>query len=106
MPSTLHIDVPARLAALATLAALLEKLERSGGSTHPDQYRALVERLSAELASVPQDVALDRLLGFFPAASELYENLQYRHAGLCRTRLDASLASEMAARELLARIAR
>lgn len=106
MSSTLRIEVPPRLAALATLASLLEKLERGRGPVHADQYRSVVDRLTAELAAAPQDAALDRLLALFPAAAELYENLQYRHAGLCRTPLDASLESELAAREVLRKVAR
>ncbi|MCH8855539.1 MAG: hypothetical protein IIA03_04705, partial [Proteobacteria bacterium] len=50
--------------------------------------------------------ALATVLDHFPAAAELYENLQYAHAGLCRAPLEASLQSELAARELLARVSR
>jgi hypothetical protein len=104
MPSTIRIDVPPRLTALVALAALLEKLER--GPVHAGQYRWVVDRLSAELAAVPQDAALSRLLEVFPATSELYENLQYTHAGLCRSPLETSMSSEVAARDLLRKVAR
>jgi len=38
------------------------------------------------------------VLEAFPAAAQLYENLNYQHAGLCRSPMDASLAAELAAR--------
>ena len=44
------------------------------------------------------------LLDHFPAAAEVYENLQYGHAGLVRAPLEMSLSSELAARELLGRM--
>jgi hypothetical protein len=47
---------------------------------------------------VPHDAELDAVLARVPAAAELYENLNYQHAGLCRSPLDASLAAEAAAR--------
>ena len=40
---------------------------------------------------------LDALLTTFPAAAALYENARYDHAGLCRSPLDVSLASELQA---------
>jgi hypothetical protein len=45
-----------------------------------------------------------RLLDHFPAAAEVYENLQYAHAGLCRVPLEVSLTSELATRSLLDRV--
>lgn len=104
-PAT-RIEVPSRLAVLGTLAALLEKLERVPGPVHPDQYRSVAQRLATELSSVEPDAALGELLRLFPAASELYENLRYANAGLCRSPLERSLESEMAARALLSKVAR
>jgi hypothetical protein len=49
---------------------------------------------------------LPHLLDHFPAAGEVYENLQYAHAGLCRAPLEASLVSELATRDLLSRVNR
>ncbi len=46
------------------------------------------------------------LLDAFPAAAEVYENLRYDRAGLCRTALDRSVASERLARDALRRAAR
>jgi hypothetical protein len=63
-----------------------------------EPYRELVARLSAELEAAPRDAALEYVLGTFPAAAQLYENINYRHAGLCRSPLDRALAAELAAR--------
>lgn len=37
---------------------------------------------------------------------EVYENMNYQHAGLCRSALDVSLAAEGAAKEAIARAMR
>jgi hypothetical protein len=103
MQSSTRIEVPARLTVLVTLARLLEQLERTPGAIHPEQYRSVVSHLVRELESVEQDETLRKLLDVFPAASQLYENLQYECAGLCRSPLDASLNAERAARTILER---
>jgi len=41
--------------------------------------------------------ALHALLAVAPATAEIYENLQYAHAGLCRSPLDRATAAEQAA---------
>ena len=89
----------------ALMAQLLERLER-GGHPDADQYRMVVRRLADELGRVQDADALDALLQAHPAAAELYENLNYQHAGLCRSLLDASLSSERRAREAIARAMR
>ena len=83
---------------LVLLAQILERLEHSGRAIDPNQYRVLVSRLADELASTPHDAGLDAVLENFPTVSELYENLNYAHAGLCRSPLDNGLAAEVAAR--------
>jgi hypothetical protein len=50
------------------------------------------------------DDDLQAVLNTFPAAAELYENLNYQHAGLCRSPLDRSLAAEVKARELIRKL--
>jgi len=104
MTTTTRIDVPARLAGLFTLARLLERLERSNRAVDPDQYRALVARIAAEFERAQMDETLGTLLAWLPAASELYENLNYAHAGLCRSALKEALEAEIAMRGLLAKI--
>jgi len=83
---------------LVVLAQMLERLDRSAKAVDAEQYRAVATRLAAELQAAPRDAALEGVLESFPAAAQLYENLNYEHAGLCRSPMDASLAAELAAR--------
>ncbi len=87
---------------LVLLAQILERLEQSGRPIDPDQYRVLVARISDELKTTAHDAGLDAVLENFRAVSELYENLNYEHAGLCRTSLEPGLAAEVAARAAIA----
>ena len=83
---------------LVVLAQMLERLDRSAQAVDAKQYRTVAARLAAELQAAPRDAALEAVLESFPAAAQLYENLNYQHAGLCRSPMDASLAAEFAAR--------
>ena len=102
MPSVVKLSVPTELLPLVRLAQLLQGLE--GRLVDPHQYRLLVQKLGAELHEHQAHEALPPLLEHLPAAAEVYENLQYAHAGLCRAPLEVSLTSELAARELLERV--
>lgn len=93
--NTSHVSLPTNLAMLARLA---QRLERSARAVDADQYRSVMQRLAAELQAAPRDEAFDALLEAFPGVAELYENLNYAHAGLCRSPLDRALGAEMAAR--------
>ncbi|MFN4115469.1 MAG: hypothetical protein ACK4F7_03090 [Inhella sp.] len=97
-----RIEVAKELLGVARLAQLLEAVERSG-NLDAVQYRALVKRLQQALQAVASHAGLGALLDHFPAASQVYENLQYEVAGLCRAPLDAAVSTETAARELIAR---
>jgi hypothetical protein len=99
--TSLHA-IPDRLQVTLTLAHLLQKLDAANGPVGADQYRSVVERLSQELELQPADAGLHAILAAHPAAAELYENLNYQHAGLCRSPLERSLAAEMKAREVIA----
>jgi hypothetical protein len=83
---------------LVTLARMLERLDRSEVAVDPQQYRGVVEHLSELLRAMPNDAALEAVLAASPSTAELYENLQYQHAGLCRSPLESSLNAELAAR--------
>jgi hypothetical protein len=87
---------------LVALAATLERLERSPAAVDPDQFRDVVERLKAELAAAQPGAQLDEVLATFPCTAELYENINYGHAGLCRSDLDFALKGEMQARDAIA----
>ena len=88
------------------LAELLERLERSREPVAAEQDRSVVQHLVSELGVVEPGGALRALLDTHPAAAELYENVNYQYAGLCRSALDASLAAERQAKEALSRAMR
>lgn len=104
MQTTNSLVVPARLHSLAALAALLERLERQPRHASAAQYRSVVQQLSSLLAASPLDDALNAILLACPATATLYENQQYRHAGLCRQALEPALAAEAAAMSLISRV--
>lgn len=94
------------LAVTHVLAQLLERLEHSAVPVGAAQYRSVVEHLVHEFEDVEAGAELGQLLDAYPAASEVYENMNYQHAGLCRSALDVSLAAEGAAKEAIARAMR
>jgi hypothetical protein len=106
----MNVTKPSRsradLTVIHTLAALLERLEHSAVAVGAEQYRSVVSHLADELAVVEPDVRLRALLDTHPATAELYENLNYRHAGLCRSPLDMALSAELGARDAIARAMR
>ena len=106
MNATRPIALPAHLTVILTLARLLERLDDGQLRVDAPQYRSVVRHLAAELGKVTPDATLHALLDAHPAAAELYENLNYQHAGLCRSPLEASLNAELEARALLDRTSR
>lgn len=82
---------------LVLLARVLERLEHSAQSVDAEQYRSVVNHLASELAVAPQDAGLRAVLQACPSAAELYENINYQHAGLCRSALEVAMAAESAA---------
>lgn len=100
---TLHF--PERLRVAVMLSQLLAHLEVKGQPGGADQYRSVVRHLVDELESLPADESLHALLNTFPSTAELYENVHYHLAGLCRAPLDVALTAELAARNELGRIA-
>lgn len=91
---------------LALLAGVFERLEQGPDRIDALQYRTLVERLKQALAAQMPFESLNAVLTAFPATAELYENLQYAHAGLCRSPLEGAVAAEAAASEALQRARR
>ncbi len=84
------------------LASLLERIEHSTVPVGAAQYRSIVSHLRAELADVTAGNELALLLERFPATAELYENLHYEQAGLCRSDLETATRAELAARRAIA----
>lgn len=103
MNATHNHSLKTDLTVTHVLAELLERLERSGKPVAAEQYRSVVLHLVSEFGDVDSGAELGALLDTHPAAAELYENIHYQHAGLCRSALDASLAAERMAREALSR---
>ena len=86
---------------LALLAQLLQRLDQSARPVDGAQYREVARRLAQALEDADPD-SVQALLAHFPSAAELYESMQYVHAGLCRSPLDSALAAEAAARRAIA----
>jgi len=98
-PSSLQSD----LTTTRVLAVLLERLDQSKVAVDPQQYLSVVRRLTDALRESEASDGLTAVLNQFPAAAELYENLNYQHAGLCRTPLDSALSAEQLARQWINR---
>lgn len=88
-----------------SLAHLLENIDRSGARVDAAQYQIVVSRLKAALSGTLPEPALAAVLGTYPSAAELYENMHYELSGLSRSPLEASVSSEVLASQLLARFA-
>ena len=99
------LTLPAALGNVALLAQLLERLDRSAQPPDAAQYRGVALRLAEALDAAAAGTGLDRVLAMFPSAAEVYENLRYAHAGLCRSPLEISLNTELVARAALDRAA-
>lgn len=97
---------PARLAVAVLLSQLLERLDRSAEPVGAEQYRSVVRHLQEEFDELGTENALSALLDAYPSAAELYENLNYQHAGLCRSPLERSLDAELLARQAIERARR
>jgi hypothetical protein len=97
-----------RAMALFALAHLLQALEGSRATPDAHQYQLVVQRLSALLddAQNESNPALREVLQRYPAVAQLYENLNYGSAGLCRTSMEHSVLSEMAMQQLMQRLSR
>ena len=92
-----------RIENLIAMAQLLERVDAQPTLVGAQQYRILVNTVAKLLddAEVPED-ARRALLRASPACATLYENLHYDRSGLSQSPLDAAVASEMAATELIA----
>ncbi len=94
--------LPTRLHNLAAMASLLERLEQQPSSASAEQYRDVARQVSALLVDVEVDEHLHLLLNAAPATAELYENMRYAVAGLCRAPLDEALSAELMATSAIA----
>ncbi|MDO8451035.1 MAG: hypothetical protein Q7T10_19760 [Rhodoferax sp.] len=106
MNDTKPLPSKVNLGVTHVLADLLERLEHSTVPVGPEQYRSVVMHLVNEFGDVPSGAALGALLDNYPAAAELYENVNYEVAGLCRSSLELSLAAERQAKAVIERAMR
>jgi hypothetical protein len=106
MKTSQSIQSPARLAVAVLLSQLLERLDRSAEPVGAEQYLSVVRHLKEEFDDLGTENTLSALLDAYPSAAELYENLNYQHAGLCRSPLELSLGAELRAREVIERARR
>lgn len=100
------LRIPAHLTVVFTLSRLLQRLELTCVAVDAHQYRAVARRLAEELAVLPMDESLSVILKVHPSAGELYENLHYEQAGLCRAPLERAVQAEQQTRQLLLRLRR
>lgn len=105
MKTVTTIMLPVGLQSLAGMGILLERLERLPRTASASQYRDVVVQIQGLLSEAEPGVAFDALLASLPATAELYENLNYAHAGLCLSPLEAALSAEVAARAAIAKSA-
>ena len=103
MNTSTPLQIPAALWPLMAMGTLLERLERLPRGAAPAQYRDVVLKVQGLLGEAEPGAALDAVLTALPAVAELYENLHYAHAGLCRSPLEAALDAELAAKASLAK---
>ena len=104
MQAELQIRLPVRLRTLVASAAMLERLESQPRSASPEQYRVLTRQVTQLLDVATGDEALPTLLSAFPATAELYENLHYTAAGLCRSPLPLAVEAEVGTQAALERM--
>jgi hypothetical protein len=106
----MHTDVrhpiPARLHALAAMAHPIERLEHTPLRASAEQYRGVARQITMLLEQAEPDEHLDALLRASPATAELYENLRYAQAGLCRAPLETALNAELEASAVIGRARR
>jgi len=101
MHASTPIPPKAGLTVARVLSQLLERLEQSKAPVAAEQYRSVVLHLVHEFGDIEPSDELRALLDKHPSAAQLYENVNYRHAGLCRSPLDLAMAAELQAKQVI-----
>jgi hypothetical protein len=83
------------------LARLLQRMEANPATIDAHQYRTVVEQLKKAFEQVEPGTGLQLILEDCPAASDVYENIRYEHAGLVRAPLEKALNAELEARRAI-----
>jgi hypothetical protein len=93
-----------RIENLVAMARLLERVDADPSLIGAAQYQGLARKVGALLddPELPEP-ALRTVLGASRACATLYENLHYDRSGLSQSPLDAAVASEVGAAELIER---
>ena len=90
-----------RIENLIAMAQLLERVDANPTIVGAQQYLNLVNTVKTLLSEdLPED-ALRAVLRACPASALLYENMHYDRSGLSQSPLDAAVASELAATDLI-----
>jgi hypothetical protein len=94
-----------RIETLVAMARLLERVDADPSLIGAQQYQTLARKVQALLDDdeLPES-ALQAVLGASSACATLYENMHYDRSGLSQSPLDAAVASETAATELIGRV--
>jgi hypothetical protein len=94
-----------RIENLVAMARLLERVDADPSLIGAQQYQKLARKVQSLLddAELPES-ALHAVLGASAVCSTLYENMHYDRSGLSQSPLDAAVASETAATELIERV--
>lgn len=98
------LRIPERLHVVVALAQLLERMAHRVEAIGAAQYQSIVRHLADELERADPEEALEAILNAFPATAEVYENVRYEQAGLCRSPLELSLQTELETRSLIRRL--
>ena len=106
MSSSITETVKSHIETAVALCGLLERVEHQAALIGPAQYQALVRQVGRALGQEMPDAALQAVLGAYPAAAGVYENLHYEQSGLSRSPLERSINAELLATQVLARAAR
>ena len=88
------MNTPTLNRTLVALAQVLHRLESGGKPVDPEQYRSVIQHLVTELQAHAGEPGVETVLNAAPCVAEVYENLHYAHAGLCRSPLEAAVQAE------------
>jgi hypothetical protein len=91
-----------RIENLIAMAQLLERVDANPTIVGAQQYLNLVNTVKTLLSEYLPEDALRAVLRACPASATLYENMHYDRSGLSQSPLDAAVASELSAADLIA----
>ena len=96
--------IKSQLENLIAMVRLLERVDANPSLIGAAQYQNLSRMVRSLLTEDLPVEALQAILGASAAAAVLYENIHYDRSGLSQSPLDAAVASELLACEVIARV--